>query len=218
VGGAELGQALSGSATLVGDAFQPVKWFQRAARVHAGAGRLRRVGLYTGALGTPLPAFEIAQLPYKSSARWVALPFPTEDERPPSGRVSIALLGPTPWPLNEPWAGLLMDEWNETIPLTAEETGLAFHYDDPGAEAAQTVLVAVPPGNAEFWDLPSLLATLNETFDLAKIRAVDGDLLGELSQALPAIYLAANPAQETIETDFAELRIDDARIMKMDLG
>jgi len=217
VGSGELANALADTQALVGDALEPVRWFQRAARVHPGVWRLRRVGLYANSLGTPLPSMEIVQLPYASGARWVALPFPSEDERPPSGRVSIALLRPNPRPLNVPQCGVVIAEWNEGIPNVAEQTGLGFHYDDPGAEAAQTVLIAVPPTNKETWDLDSLAGTLNETIDLAKIRCVDADLVGEAAQLIPAIYLAANAAGETIETDFADLRIADPEIVPVQM-
>jgi hypothetical protein len=53
------------------------------------------------------------------------------------------------------------------------------------------------------WDLGSLVAILNETLDLAKIRAVDGELLGELGQILPAIYLTDSTADVTVRTDFS---------------
>ena len=80
------------------------------------------------------------------------------------------------------------------IPRPTEQSGIAVHYDDPGAEAPQTILLAVPPTSAPRWDLASLLAILNETLDLAKVRAVDGELLGALGQLLPAIYLADRSA------------------------
>ena len=78
--------------------------------------------------------------------------------------------------------------------------------DDPGAEAPQAVLVAVPPRREGNWDLETLLAILNETLDMARIRAVDSDVLGPLAQVLPAIVLATNTANDTVSTDFGALR------------
>jgi hypothetical protein len=60
----------------------------------------------------------------------------------------------------------------------------------------------VPPTNAERWDSASLVSTLLETLDLAKARAVDGELLGRLAQLAPAVYLAADAAGDTVSTDF----------------
>ena len=71
------------------------------------------------------------------------------------------------------------------------------------------MLVAVPPKNADRWDSESLVATLNETLDLAKIRAVDGELLGRLGHLLPAIYLAANAANDTISSNLGDALTDE---------
>jgi hypothetical protein len=37
---------------------------------------------------------------------------------------------------------LLLDEWTELIPNEREDAGVVFHYDSPGAEAPQAVLIA----------------------------------------------------------------------------
>jgi hypothetical protein len=65
-------------------------------------------------------------------------------------------------------------------------------------------LLAVPPTDAANWDLETLLDTLNETLDLAKVRAVDGEL-HPLGQLLPAIYLADNPLRDTVSTDLTHI-------------
>jgi hypothetical protein len=110
--------------------------------------------------------------------------------------------------------GLLLDEWTELIPNREESTELAFHYDDPGAEAPQAVLVAVPPDNAENWSLDTVIAVLRETLELARLRAVDGDLLGVLSQLLPATYLAANSQADTVAVKFKDTLKKDAFIVQ----
>jgi translation elongation factor EF-G len=98
----------------------------------------------------------------------------------------------------------VLDQWTEVIPAPTEQTGVAFHYDDPSAEAPQAILLAVPPVHAEQWDLASLVATLHETLDLAKVRAVDSELLGPLAQLLPAIFLAESTSSVTVQTKFAD--------------
>ena len=168
--------------------------------------RWRKLWLYAGALGNGQPQWQVMQLPYRSGEQWVGLPFTDETHRPPSGRVSLVLHRIASLTADETWAGLLLDEWNEVIPNRAEVTGVAFHYDDPGAEAPQAVLVAVPPHREGNWDLETLIAILNETLDLAQIRAVDGDVLGPLAQVLPAIVLATNSANDTVSTDFSYSR------------
>jgi hypothetical protein len=199
VNAAELDLAVTQGPSLAGRDIL-AKWTQQLSRVRPNLASWRQLSLLTDVLGhAPLP-LTVAQLPHLASARWVGLPFSSEAERPPSGRLSLALHRPFTASSADPWVGLLVDEWLEIIPRPAEDTAVAFHYDDPGAEAAQAVLIAVPPTQAPTWDLDSLLDTVNETLDLAKIRAVDGELL-PLGQLLPAVYLAANPRRETVSTD-----------------
>jgi hypothetical protein len=169
------------------------------------------LNLLAGSLGTPAAPVKVAQLPHVPIERWVALPF-NGSPRPPAGRLSLVLEQVSAASADGKWAGLLLDEWIEVIPSASELTGIAFNYDNPDSEAPQAILIAVPavPGGVDgHWDLPSLVDTLRETLDLAKIRAVDTELLGSLSQLLPAIYLAANLRDETISTDFSTRRIAD---------
>jgi hypothetical protein len=209
----ELAQAIAEGPALSGGPIETRRWMQGAARVHAGLARWRRLALYASALNAPVADGEVAQLPHVAGARWVASPFASENERPPSGRVSMVMHREQKPAVGDPWAGLLLDEWPELIPNNSELTGVTFHYDDPGAEAAQAVLIAIPPTPAKRWDLPTLVDTLHETLDLIKMRAVDGDLLGELGHLLPAVYLAANAAGDTVATDFSGRRSTDPKIV-----
>ncbi len=58
---------------------------------------------------------------------------------------------------------------------------------------------------------------VNETLDLAKLRGVDGELLGELGQLLPGIYLAANASDDTISTRLVE-GIGETRFLTGEAG
>lgn len=98
---------------------------------------------------------------------------------------------------------MVIDDWVETIPDPTEQTGLAFNYDNPGAEAAQAVLVLPPSSTATVWQQGDIVATLGETLDLAKMRSVDLQLLG-LGQLVPAIYLANNLQATTIVSSFLQ--------------
>jgi hypothetical protein len=183
-----------------------------AARVRPALDAWRRLELASGLLAAPRAVRAITQLPYESDAKWAALPFNNENQRPRAGRVSILLHRVAEPAADAPWCGLLLDQWVEQIPQPTEQTGIAFHYDDPGAEAPQTILLAVPPTQASHWDLASLLSILNETLDLAKVRAVDGELLGALGQLLPAIYLSDSAEEVTIRTDFMGMLRTEATI------
>jgi hypothetical protein len=201
--GPELTQALSSSAALVGDPRAPIQWFQQVTRIRAPLQRWRKLRLFAGVLDSPNTPLQIAQLPYVPGGRWAALPFAQPTDRK-SGVLSLALFGQNLPATNSAWFGIHVDEWVEVVPNPTELTGLAFHYDDPGAEAAQNILIAVPPDPfAKSWDFDTVMSILNETFDLARIRGVDWSLLGELGQILPAIYMAQNANNDTVIARFA---------------
>jgi hypothetical protein len=210
---AELNAALAQGTALGATSADKHRWFAQAAQVRAPLRRWRRLALYGGVTRTASNEFDLAQVPHVDPARWVGLPFADEAQRPPAGRVSLALFRAATPLSTEPWCGLVNDEWPETIPARTETTGLTFHYDDPGAEAAQTLLLAVPP-DAERWDLGTLIAILRETLTLAKIRGVHAGLLPDVGQLLPAIYLAASPSGDTVSTDFTRDKTLAARIVR----
>ena len=95
----------------------------------------------------------------------------------------------------------MIDEWTEVIPDATQMTGVSFHVEQPAARAPQAILLAVAPDEAHVWSLANLEATVLETFDLARLRLVDGEALAappprsppKLGQYLPAIYLASAP-------------------------
>ena len=182
-----------------------VTWFQRTARVRDGAARLDAALMYTEALGYNAAFdFRVGQLPHQEGDRWVALPL-VSGKPLEGGRLSLVAHMPGGLDPDKPIAGLLIDEWVEVVPNAEETTGVAFNFDEPGAEAPQAVLLAVPPGNSERWDVASLEAILRETLELARLRTVDPEALaegGELDEFLPLLYIAIDPSGETGSTDF----------------
>jgi hypothetical protein len=217
---AELTNAIghAGSATFIdADAAKRAAVLRRfemgAARVRPAVDGWRRLGLLRHALGVPPMGAAAVQLPFDATARWAALPFANADQRPKAGRTSILIHRHATPAATARWSGLMLDKWTEFIPETEEQTGVAFHYDDPGAEAPQAILLAIPPEPAERWRLDWLVATLNETLDLAKIRAVDSELLGELGQVLPAIYLADSTDDVTVQTKFFDALAQERTIL-----
>jgi hypothetical protein len=89
-----------------------------------------------------------------------------------------------------PLAGLFCDGWHETVPNADEMTGVAFHFDAPGARPPQAIVLAVPPSaDTPAWSVDAILDTVVEAHDLARIRAVGPRQLEWLGTLLPAIYL-----------------------------
>ncbi len=181
--GSDLNQTFAKSTTWQGgNPLESITWFQRIARVRDGAARLDAAMLYAEALNGPMLSFQVGQLPVREGERWLAL------ENPPQGnRLSLVCLT-TVTDFTKPLAGLLIDEWVETVPNKDEVTGLTFHYDAPQPRAPQALLLAVAPEGVKTWDSTILENTLCETLELAKLRAVDLTALGEVGQYLPAIY------------------------------
>jgi hypothetical protein len=200
---AELEQALADSTQVQdGEPFAATTWFQRMARVRDGVARLYDALSYAEALGTGEHLqLTLAQLPYNANDRWVGLPLNT-GQRLPGGKLSLAVQSAAPVDVHQPLAGLLIDEWVDVVPSAQETTGIALQYDQPNAAPPQTILIAVPPELESPWTVWSLQQVLLETLDLARIRAVDPDALGEVGHYLPALYFAYNTAGETVSTDF----------------
>jgi hypothetical protein len=186
----------------------PAQMLEQMARVRDNLSRVRRVALYAEALATERPGLKLMQLPFVKGELWAG---PRKGATPPErGRVSFAMLVPTGAAVMDPTGlteGLMIDEWVELVPAEKEETGVAFHYDNPGAEAPQAVLVAVPPKANGKWTFAQLLATVDETFDLARIRVVEREQLPS-EQALPVTYISHNLDNAVPSTDFARLAND----------
>ena len=203
----DVGKALGASKALLGgDPLEALSWLQGVSRVRPGASRLSAALSYAGALGRkPALELKVAQLPFVAGERWVALT-PDPANGLPTGKISLVAHLPRPFKPAQPLAGLMLDEWTETVPEAEVTTGLAFNYDAPGARPPQAVLLAVAPPGAERWRLESLEQTLLETLELAQLRALDPQALGGdeiLRRALPALYVSANLAGEALSTDFS---------------
>ncbi|WP_133244903.1 hypothetical protein [Caulobacter radicis] len=208
------------------DPLPAVTWVQRAARMRDGARRLDETLTFAEALrGDVALHFEVGQLPHVPNDRWTALPLPA-GAAPSPGRLSLVAhlagrVSPQAAPSGlfvdaagrpAPVCGLMVDEWVEAIPNAKETTGLAFHYDQPGARAPQAVLLATPPNAEAAWRPETLEAILLETLELAKLRVLDLAALqtaettkvGLAGHLLPALAFAINAEGDAISTDFAQ--------------
>ena len=204
---AELKQALADSTKVQdGDPLASATWFGRVARVRDGAAKLNAALSYSEALhnGERLN-LSIAQLPFSTTDRWIALPF-KPGQTQPVGKLSLAVQSVSPVNVQQPLAGVLIDEWVEVVPGPTETTGIALQYDQPNAAPPQTILIAVPPEIGPAWTIWSLQQVLLETLDLARVRAVDSEALDEVGHYLPALYFAFNALNETVSTDFTTIK------------
>jgi hypothetical protein len=217
----DLERALADSAKVQdNDALTVITWFQRASRVREGVARFDASIRYAEALETGEQLnLRIAQLPYREGDRWVGLPLKPGQGISPS-RFSLLVQSAPTIDVKQPMTGLLIDEWVEAVPNATETTGMVFQYDQPDAAPPQCILLAVPADLDQPWNLWSLQQVLLETLDLARIRAVDPNVLEEGTTAvgsggvfqlsighyLPALYFAVNSAGDTVSTDFLKLK------------
>jgi hypothetical protein len=111
----------------------------------------------------------------------------------------------TPFDPGARQCALLLDEWTETIPSTTATTAIAAHYDRPGTQPPQTLLLVAPPAQTGTWSWDDLVSAVNETLDLTRIRAVEpGHIDGTpYAQLLPATVLSAAARAITVTTDLS---------------
>lgn len=121
----------------------------------------------------------------------------------PRGLVSVVSLIPDAgMEFNKPIAGLLIDGWDEQIPGSSIETGVAFHYNQPSSQAPQALLLAVPGQHADAdskWSEDEVVQIVRDTMKLAKIRMVDPDALQSVGRFLPAVFLPADSTMPALD-------------------
>ena len=146
------------------------------------------------------------QLPYSSTAAWMALEYPPAQQANLERELLLySTIYAQEFDRTRPQCGLLLDEWTEVIPGETETTGLAFHFDKPSSEPAQAMLLATPTSFTGAWSWQDLVDTLHDTLDRARLRAVEPQQLDQtpLSVFLPATILATTWSPVTIAADLA---------------
>ncbi|MFF3710974.1 hypothetical protein [Streptomyces phaeochromogenes] len=162
-------------------------------------------GLLSNIVGWQEPPLEPVQLPHREDDAWLAMEFREDTEITEDRLLFTAHYASQPL-LGGVRCGLLLDEWTEVIPAARETTGIAVHYDGPDSEPPQAMLLVVPPVKRPAgWLQDDLLAAVRETFDLARIRAVEPAHLDDTAYAqfLPATLISATRQPITISTDLA---------------
>lgn len=143
------------------------------------------------------------QLPYRDGDSWLALSFPPEHVIEGDNLLYTAVApGFDP---EKPVVGALVDEWTETIPSRSETTALTFHYDRPNCEAPQSLLLVTPAAATGRWEWTDLVGALHEALDLARLRALEPDLLDRTvyARVLPATVATLTVHPVTIAMNFA---------------
>jgi hypothetical protein len=179
-------------------------WLHGLARVREPAAAWEQLQLFGAAWGLTEPALTAMQLPHVAGEQWWAMEVP-EEKRPESDRLLYTAHLPSGFDPTQPMCGLLLDEWSEIIPGEDVDTGLTFHFDRPNTEAPQTMLLVTPTDFRGGWRWDDLVDALNDTLDLAKLRAIEPRHVDSLPYGwlLPATVLASQVSQLTIAADLS---------------
>ena len=209
-GATEMGNALAQSAGLLTDLaaggrrFPVDDWLYGVARVRSKLAAWENAAVVSEAFGAPAAELTPAQLPFTTDDRWTALEFDAATAGLTNRLLYTAHFAKAFDPGGEQ-CGLLLDEWPELVPTPDVMSGLTFHFDRPNSQPPQTILLAVPPVLRGSWSWDDLVATINETLDGAKSRAVEPSQLDASSyaQLLPATLMAVTLYPITIATNLA---------------
>jgi hypothetical protein len=188
----DLSASIGDRAALVGgDDLAPMSWLQRMALVRSGVSNLSRVLIGAEMLQSAVApsSMLVAQLPRAAGEKWLALPFGASV---PEAELSVVVASSGAVNFSQPLAGLFCDGWSEVVPNRTETTGLAFHYDAPGARPPQAILLAAPPEPPNSaWTVNSILETVMEARRITPLRAVTPADLRWMGTMLPPVWLPA---------------------------
>lgn len=144
------------------------------------------------------------QLPFRDKDSWLGVEFP-EGTAVVHDTLAIMQCLPQGFQPTAAQAGLLVDEWTETLPQKDEVTGIAFNFDQPNSAPPSAVLLAVTPEATGQWHWNSLAGTVLDTIERAKLRAVEPDVIETLDgfgTLLPSTISEFNTSGTGISLDY----------------
>jgi hypothetical protein len=174
------------------------RWLRDVATVRPSLARYTETLLLGDALGgSPGPGRQlaVAQLAAAGTAGvsgWLGSGLPAGATSPDQPVTAVLVDAPTSYAAGHAVSGLVIDEWGEQLPRRNADgsatvtTGVAVNANAPNARAPQAVLLAVAP-DADRWTTERLLAVLDETRELAQLRAVTLERQAVPSSVMPAI-------------------------------
>lgn len=188
------------------------EWLQGAAKVKPRLTNYQKVRLFSDALkGSEGTDIQVTQLPVNSVTddRWLGMTLPDNYDIP-GDTLSLVLELPDFVNTEANHYGMIVDEWVEIIPDKNVQTGVAMHYNQPNAEAPNSLIMAVTPEITGEWRWDDLMDTLNETLSLAKKRAVEPDHIKDTiwGQTLPALIAAISSNDSTPSLDFGRNNVN----------
>ena len=168
--------------TVSSDEFED--WLEEVGSVRPGLVDWKKLSMFQEVAGLKeeVPVILQQRSSVEKNRHWIGLPLPEGDA--PDSADSMVLFGKdrvSRKGLRDMFAGLILDGWTEYIPQEDNVAGMVFRYDQPDAEAPQTILLAAFPElqrtDHERWDLDHVLHILDSTRFQMQNRAVDPDLI-----------------------------------------
>jgi len=159
-------------------------------------------GVLIGSTLVSQPALGVAQLSGEEATEWVGGRFDSAELASVTSVTGIVYETTRLPGEKEPVAGLVIDEWVEAMPSwrrredangdavreRVQTTGVTLPANAPGARPPQAILLAVSP-DGERWSTEALAATIAETLELAKLRAVTLERAPWLGRIMPALLV-----------------------------
>ncbi len=138
----------------------------------------------------------VAQLPFENNDKWV-FEHIADSQTMPAFEADFSYIFYSPTGAiesNESLLGIVFDTWNEVIPQSKETTAVSFNYNAPSSEPPHNILLVPSPviDNNKGWNWDHLLGTIEDTINMAKIRAVDLHALKNMGYLFPALYLPSH--------------------------
>jgi hypothetical protein len=186
-------------------------WVEVIGRARDRFGAYDDIRLFTEAAGRSTDRLRAAHLPLVAGQPWLGGPLTTEAldvlERP-DGANGVERRATTHLVVSGDIAAgsgsaLVLDEFDEVIPSRRATTGIAFHYDAPGARPPQSILVAAHPDPSGPWTWQLLDELVTETVDLARLRLVELEDLATigLGSYLPLTYMRTTEPRPRLTWD-----------------
>lgn len=189
------------------------------ASVRDGVRRHAECMLLQEAVGAPAN-LRVAQLSGAYGTQpsgWVGAPLDPATPTPDAPTLSAILDVGGAYDGGASTAALVIDEWVERIALRERRgdepeasidervtTGVSFNAMAPSARAPQAILLAVSPDHKR-WTGEAIVQTLEETLELAKMRAVTLERTNGIARILPALYQQSYSLQGEKSLDFGAL-------------
>ncbi len=145
------------------------------------------------------------QIPYRKKDHWLAVEYPA-GYKVYDDTVSIVQYNPHGFDANGTLCGLVVDDFTEFIPKNEETTGISFHYNQPNSCPPQAILLAVAPEDRQHWTWDALVSTVLDTFERAKLRAVEPDEVDKIpgiTTLLPAIVSEFSTGANNVSLDYS---------------